>query len=245
MDLDMNGGNKRVFQRLGGGSNLPTTDSNQKVCFHWRAGRCNRYPCPYLHRELPAPAPLAASSSTNKRVADESGFAGPSHRRGPGFSGTANSWGRFGGNRTVTKTEKLCKFWVDGNCPYGDKCRYLHCWSKGDSFSLLTQLDGHQKVCSCWSSYKWCWTLVLVGSDVDGIFGSHVLTRLSLGLLCHQDPISFTRPVKMKLWGYGIVLLDRFWFTASCSCHIFYCSLLEFRSIAVVKTFYGYLSLLG
>ncbi|CAA0396463.1 putative transcription factor C3H family [Arabidopsis thaliana] len=146
MDLDMNGGNKRVFQRLGGGSNRPTTDSNQKVCFHWRAGRCNRYPCPYLHRELPGPGSGPVAASSNKRVADESGFAGPSHRRGPGFSGTANNWGRFGGNRTVTKTEKLCKFWVDGNCPYGDKCRYLHCWSKGDSFSLLTQLDGHQKV---------------------------------------------------------------------------------------------------
>ncbi|CAH2077980.1 unnamed protein product [Thlaspi arvense] len=147
MDLDMNGGNKGVFQRLGG-SNRPTPapkDSNQKVCFHWRSGRCNRYPCPFLHSELPGPGPFAGSS-TNKRVADESGFAGPSHRRGPGFSGRANSIGRFGGNRTVTKTEKLCKFWVDGNCPYGDKCRYLHCWSKGDSFSLLTQLDGHQKV---------------------------------------------------------------------------------------------------
>ena len=136
----MNGGNTRVFQRLGG--------SSQKVCFHWRAGRCNRYPCPFLHRDSPPPAPFPGSSSStnNKRIADDddSGFAGSSHRRGPG-SGN-NTWGRFGGNRTVTKTEKLCKFWADGNCPYGDKCKYLHCWSQGDSFSLLTQLDGHQKV---------------------------------------------------------------------------------------------------
>ncbi|VVA98310.1 unnamed protein product [Arabis nemorensis] len=63
-------------------------------------------------------------------------------------TGNSNSWGRFGGNRTVTKTEKVCNFWVDGNCTYGDKCRYLHCWSKGDSFSLLTQLDGHEKLVS-------------------------------------------------------------------------------------------------
>ncbi|CAN8230563.1 unnamed protein product [Cochlearia groenlandica] len=151
MDLDMNGGNKGVFQRLGG-SNRPAPapiDSNQKVCYLWRAGRCSRYHCPYLHRELPGPGPgpgLGHGASTNKRVADESGFAGPSHRRGPGLSGSGNSWGRFGGNRTVTKTEKLCKFWVDGDCPYGDKCRYLHCWSTGDSFSLLTQLDGHKMV---------------------------------------------------------------------------------------------------
>uniref|UniRef100_A0A1J3D8S7 Zinc finger CCCH domain-containing protein 63 n=1 Tax=Noccaea caerulescens TaxID=107243 RepID=A0A1J3D8S7_NOCCA len=151
MDFDLNGGNKRVFNRLGGSTRqaAPPTDTRQKVCFHWRAGRCNRSPCPYLHRELPGPGPGQGQGYANKRVAEESGFAGPSHRRGPGFNGSSsNSWGRFGGNRTVTKTEKLCNFWVDGNCTYGDKCRYLHCWSKGDSFSLLTQLDGHQKLVS-------------------------------------------------------------------------------------------------
>ncbi|XP_010555647.1 PREDICTED: zinc finger CCCH domain-containing protein 48 [Tarenaya hassleriana] len=146
MDLDMNGGNKRVYHRLGGPP--APSDSKQKVCFHWRAGRCNRFPCPYLHREIPAPGHATASSSTNKRVADESGFASSSHRRGPRFNGNGNSWGRFGGSRTVTKTEKVCKFWVEGNCPYGEKCRYLHSWSIGDSFSLLTQLDGHQKLVS-------------------------------------------------------------------------------------------------
>ena len=44
----------------------------------------------------------------------------------------------------MTKTEKVCRYWVDGSCSHGDKCRYLHCWSNGDSFSLLTQLDGHE-----------------------------------------------------------------------------------------------------
>ncbi|KAG2299080.1 hypothetical protein Bca52824_035552 [Brassica carinata] len=151
MDFDLNGGNKRVFNRLGG-SNRPAAaaakGSRQEVCSYWRAGRCNRNPCQFLHRELPGPVPSQGYS--NKRVADESGFAGPSHRRGPGFNGSSsNTWGRFGGNnRTVTKTEKVCKYWVDGNCSHGDKCRYLHCWSKGDSFSLLTQLDGHEKLVS-------------------------------------------------------------------------------------------------
>ncbi|CAN7084183.1 unnamed protein product [Brassica oleracea var. botrytis] len=59
------GGNKRVFQRLGG-SNYPK-DSNQKVCFHWRAGRCNCYSCPFLYRELPGSAPFPVSSSTNNK----------------------------------------------------------------------------------------------------------------------------------------------------------------------------------
>ncbi|CAN8302216.1 unnamed protein product [Cochlearia groenlandica] len=153
MDFDLNGGNKRVFNRLGGGSTrtaAPPIDTRQKVCYHWRAGRCNRSPCPYLHRELPGPGQNQGPGHTNKRVADESGFAGPSHRRGPVFNGSSSnsSFGRFGGNRNVTKTEKVCNFWVDGNCGYGDKCRYLHCWSKGDGFSLLTQLDGHEKLVS-------------------------------------------------------------------------------------------------
>lgn len=50
---------------------------------------------------------------------------------------------------------------------------------------------------------------MLVG-DADWLLGSGFLSRLSLGLLCHQVPISFTRRVKMKLCGSGIVLLDRF-----------------------------------
>ncbi|TQD80574.1 hypothetical protein C1H46_033878 [Malus baccata] len=44
--------------------------------------------------------------------------------------------------------EKVCNFWVQGNCSYGDKCKFLHSWSMGDSFSLLTQLEGHQEVVS-------------------------------------------------------------------------------------------------
>ncbi|KAJ0261766.1 Zinc finger CCCH domain-containing protein 63 [Hirschfeldia incana] len=157
MDFDSNGGNKRVFNRLGGGPTRPGPQTNNtrqpQVCYHWRAGRCYRNPCQFLHRELPGgPGP---TTNNNKRIADESGFAGPSHRRGPGFnnngSSSNNTWGRFGGNnsRTVlTKTERVCRYWVDGSCSHGDKCRFLHCWSKGDGFGLLTQLDGHEKLVS-------------------------------------------------------------------------------------------------
>lgn len=156
MDVD-GGGSKRVFTRLGGGGGGPQPDPSktQKVCYHWRAGKCNRHPCPFLHRELPAPPPHQGlnGTATSKR---HHGFAastdGPS-RRGPNnFNGGASStWGRNGGaggsNRVfVRKMEKVCNYWLQGNCSYGDKCKFLHCWSMGDSFSLLTQLDGHQKV---------------------------------------------------------------------------------------------------
>ncbi|KAG5230614.1 hypothetical protein OIU77_007239 [Salix suchowensis] len=161
MDLDYNGGNststnKRVFHRLGGGQSANDTSShnhnqqNQKVCYHWRAGRCNRFPCPFLHREISAPPPHAA---VNGGVGAKRGFVG--NDSSSSFSGrrgnNSNSLGRFGNKgdgRGVRggSVEKVCTYWVQGHCNRGDTCRFLHSWSLGDGFSLLTQLEGHQKV---------------------------------------------------------------------------------------------------
>ena len=147
--MDFDGGNRRVFNRLGGPSTAPTDSSkHQKVCYHWRAGKCTRFPCPFLHRELPYPSgPTANGSGAPKRFADDSGFSGPAPRRGPNFNNNHNNnWGRMGANKVVRKTEKVCNYWVQGNCNYGDKCRFLHSWSLGDGFTMLSHLDGHQKV---------------------------------------------------------------------------------------------------
>lgn len=150
--MDLDGGNRRVFNRLGGSSAAsPDSSKNQKVCYHWRAGKCSRFPCPFLHRELPHPSGPAAATSNGsgapKRFADDSGFSGPALRRGPNFNNNHNnSWGRMGANKVVRKTEKVCNYWVQGNCNYGDKCRFLHSWSLGECFTLLNHLDGHQKV---------------------------------------------------------------------------------------------------
>ncbi|XP_057988686.1 zinc finger CCCH domain-containing protein 48 isoform X3 [Hevea brasiliensis] len=145
MDLDAQGGNSRVFHRLGA---QPANDARQqKVCHHWRAGRCSRYPCPYLHRELPPPPPAGSNGNASKRgFSNDSGFSGPSGTRRSGNFSNASSWGRVGNNTILRKTEKVCNYWVQGKCSFGDKCRFLHSWSLGESFSLLTQLDGHQKV---------------------------------------------------------------------------------------------------
>ncbi|KAF5743567.1 zinc finger CCCH domain-containing protein 48 [Tripterygium wilfordii] len=145
MDLNQHGGNKRVFQRLGG---PPTADSRQKVCFNWRAGNCTRYQCPFLHRELPPmPAANGGGSNTYKRgFGNDHSFTGPpAARRNPNFN-QSSTWGRVGGNLVVRKTEKLCTYWAQGSCKYGDKCRFVHSWSVSESVSLLTQLEGHQKV---------------------------------------------------------------------------------------------------
>ncbi|PSS33122.1 Zinc finger CCCH domain-containing protein [Actinidia chinensis var. chinensis] len=147
MDLE---GNKRVFHRLGPSSD----DRNQKVCYHWRAGKCDRFPCPYLHRELPQQAKNGTASSKRPLGFSDDQQVG---RRNPNFGNNSSSWGRTyggrgrggggGGGEIVKKTEKLCNYWVQENCTYGDRCRYLHSWSTG-GFSMLTQLEGHQEVVS-------------------------------------------------------------------------------------------------
>lgn len=136
-----------MFQRLG----APLDTKNQKVCYHWRAGNCNRHPCPFLHRELPPPLAAGAPSKRAHGFADDSsGFSGPRPRSN--YAGS--TWGRSHGganNRTLRKSErvsKICKYWLQGNCGYGEECRFLHSWSLGDGFSMLTQLEGHQKVVS-------------------------------------------------------------------------------------------------
>ncbi|XP_071732672.1 zinc finger CCCH domain-containing protein 48-like isoform X1 [Rutidosis leptorrhynchoides] len=152
MDYD---GGKRVFNRLGPAQHQ-NDNRNQKVCYHWRAGNCNRFPCPFLHRELSAPVNGTASS---KRPYG-SGFAMDDERSTGARRGGSNTWGRGGGrgginnefskinnNKNINKKDKLCNFWVKGNCSFGDKCRYIHSWSTG-CFGMLTHLEGHQKIVS-------------------------------------------------------------------------------------------------
>uniref|UniRef100_A0A0E0DHF9 C3H1-type domain-containing protein n=1 Tax=Oryza meridionalis TaxID=40149 RepID=A0A0E0DHF9_9ORYZ len=124
-------GRRRVRDRLGPTS--PASSSAGKVCIHWRAGRCSRFPCRYLHSELPEAPP--------KRLR-------PSHKPSAAAGG-----GGVGGNCVVSSTrEKPCKFFLSGDCRYGDECRcYLHAGSINDGFSLLTPLRGHQKERICCS----------------------------------------------------------------------------------------------
>ncbi|GAV56666.1 WD40 domain-containing protein, partial [Cephalotus follicularis] len=40
---------------------------------------------------------------------------------------------------------KVCRYWVSGNCVKDSKCGFLHSWSSGDSLSVLAKLEGHEK----------------------------------------------------------------------------------------------------
>ncbi|XP_068650523.1 zinc finger CCCH domain-containing protein 48-like [Aristolochia californica] len=154
MDLD-NGdrdGNRKVYQRF-----VPASGAagrQQKVCYHWLAGRCNRFPCQFLHSDQ-APTGINGSSKRAQHFPDDGNFQGPV-RRGPNSVGQAgpSKWGRGrgGGSTGLTqalrKTEKVCNYWVGGHCTYGERCRYLHSWFVGESFTFLTSLEGHQKAIS-------------------------------------------------------------------------------------------------
>ncbi|OMO53843.1 hypothetical protein CCACVL1_28293 [Corchorus capsularis] len=85
-------GKRRVYNRLGGSSTAPTESSkNQKVCYHWRAGRCNCYPCRFLHGELPDSSATANGSGAPKHFSDDSGFSSLAAKRGPNYK---NTWVR-------------------------------------------------------------------------------------------------------------------------------------------------------
>lgn len=149
MDFD---GGRRVFNRLGPSSS--SDNSRQpKVCFHWKQGKCNRIPCPYLHSE-----PNSNGKRANQGFAADDNYRGGLRRSGNyNFSNSSSNhtWERGqsqrsvggGANRSfVKKIEKLCNHWLQGNCKYGDNCKYLHQWSTGDCFFMLTSLEGHGQV---------------------------------------------------------------------------------------------------
>ncbi|XP_058224753.1 zinc finger CCCH domain-containing protein 17-like [Rhododendron vialii] len=46
---------------------------------------------------------------------------------------------------TPTNPDKVCKYWLLGNCVQGEKCKNLHSWFCGNGFSMLAKLEGHNK----------------------------------------------------------------------------------------------------
>lgn len=123
-------------------------DRTGKVCFQWQAGRCNRHRCPFLHSQLPD-AQDPSTSSTSKRVPHQShNLVWRNPRTGDNNGGNQSKWGKDprGENTGPSQCDKPCKYFLSGTCSYGERCKYLHSWSIGDTFSLITPLKGHKKV---------------------------------------------------------------------------------------------------
>ncbi|MCL7051545.1 hypothetical protein MKW94_004299 [Papaver nudicaule] len=147
------------------GNRMPTTD---KVCIHWRAGRCTRNPCQYRHSELPQQSSnnnngMGSRRSPVTQPSDHGNFSGENFfsRRKPNIYNRADTQPpsncgkdhgqgagavRGPGFRAPLKTQnKICTYWVADKCSYGESCRFLHQWFVSDSFTMLTQLAGHEK----------------------------------------------------------------------------------------------------
>ncbi|XP_010546509.1 PREDICTED: zinc finger CCCH domain-containing protein 62-like [Tarenaya hassleriana] len=39
----------------------------------------------------------------------------------------------------------ICKYWISGNCKYGEQCRFLHSWCTCPGFEMMAALEGHKK----------------------------------------------------------------------------------------------------
>jgi len=146
MDIETDGrfGNKRVHNRLGPGSGGAPSSTNGKVCNYWRAGRCNRFPCPYLHSELPEAA------APPKRPAGPGGNVWRNPNTGGRGGGGHNRWGRGPGGGSGAAShrppDRPCKYFLAGtDCSYGERCRYPHSYCISDSITMLAPLKGHDK----------------------------------------------------------------------------------------------------
>ncbi|CAK9145779.1 unnamed protein product [Ilex paraguariensis] len=152
-----------VYKQLGGERHGHVMKNN-KVCSYWLQGRCSRNPCRFLHPELsPIPQPFVQSHST----CEDHSVTSRLTWRNPNFSSSKNapkcgadSGGkssyqegqpnvskieRDGGKSTQKTQQKLCKFWVMGNCVKSDNCGDLHSWFYGNGFTMLAKLEGHNK----------------------------------------------------------------------------------------------------
>lgn len=163
-----------AFDRIRGGA-------VNVVCSFWLAGRCARNPCRFLHPESPPSQPPKQSPYHHSKTwrsspedGQESSYISPSEiaaknmsyispsevapKKMPSISSSDCD------HKTPPKTqEKVCKYWLLGNCVQGEKCKNLHSWFCGNGFSMVAKLEGHNKVilgavfisyfCSVWSCF--------------------------------------------------------------------------------------------
>ncbi|KAI6706013.1 hypothetical protein NL676_008975 [Syzygium grande] len=125
---------------------LPTASTSRKVCIYWLEGRCNRNPCRFLHdASLPRNVYHRAAKQSSYMPEDRHG-KGPESSLVNSASSTSIERGDLSKDKNLHKPgEKVCHYWMSGNCVKGDACPYLHSWNLGVDFAMLAKLDGHKK----------------------------------------------------------------------------------------------------
>lgn len=146
MDVETSGkptGNKRTYTRL-----------PRQVCVFWQEGRCTRESCNFLHVDEPGSvkrggatngfAPKRSYNGSDERDMQAAGPPGGSRRN------ISARWGRGRGGIFISDQRqkirnKVCNYWLAGNCQRGEECKYLHYFVMGSDVKFLTQLSGHVK----------------------------------------------------------------------------------------------------
>ncbi|XP_073126110.1 zinc finger CCCH domain-containing protein 17-like [Henckelia pumila] len=190
-----------------------------QVCAFWLAGKCNRNPCRFMHRQ-PQPQHQNPSSSfdglsklntwknpkycSNERK-NSNGNRGQQTQQKVSNVETAES--------EIKRVEKLqpkpCKYWITGNCVLGDKCKDLHSWMCGSGLTVLTKLQGHDKAISGVALPFGCDKLFSAGKDKcirtwdcnSGQCVGSVDIDGDVGCLTHEGPWVFVGlPNSVKAW---------------------------------------------
>ncbi|XP_052177807.1 zinc finger CCCH domain-containing protein 17-like isoform X4 [Diospyros lotus] len=111
----------------------------------WLEGRCCRHPCKFLHAETKSVTSRQPKqfqdykSRTWKRTPDNSSIVKNSSVLSSAEDGSEHS------NGTERVQDKVCQYWLPGKCVHGEVCKFLHSWSYGNGFSMITKLEGHCK----------------------------------------------------------------------------------------------------
>ncbi|XP_020969935.1 zinc finger CCCH domain-containing protein 48 isoform X1 [Arachis ipaensis] len=122
------------------------------TCVYWQAGKCNRNPCSFLHRETPIPpnTGYCNGKSTYSHKCMKKPHSSANNKSSPKHNSKNVFIRKMGGGSLAGDYQKpsqsICRYWVNGNCVRGEHCRDLHSWFYGDGFSTLAKLREHKKV---------------------------------------------------------------------------------------------------
>ncbi|KAK7385515.1 hypothetical protein VNO78_31237 [Psophocarpus tetragonolobus] len=120
------------------------------TCVYWRAGRCNRNPCRFLHREISSPSPHTAYHNVNAsyrygKKLHSSSENMPNHNAKTALVKKSGDR-KIDANVSKKSSPTICKYWTKNNCVHVEKCLNLHSWFYGDGFSTIAKLQEHKKV---------------------------------------------------------------------------------------------------
>ncbi|KAL6332587.1 hypothetical protein AAG906_009009 [Vitis piasezkii] len=120
------------------------------VCSYWLRGRCNINPCRSSGSTTPSVHQLQINpieTTGGTLYSDQKGEWDSTNLR---CSSSPTRAGSSAGNGITQKVigERVCKYWLHGNCVEADKCQYLHSWFKGHGVFKLAELNGHIKAIS-------------------------------------------------------------------------------------------------